>query len=330
MTDAVQRAVDAGEEKIIPADYSERELLDAAAKVREAGNGRIAEIAPMPDGSGLSVSVTGAASEAGAIPAITSAGVKVFITPNAKLMIFASRQNDTNPYRSGAKFLWSSGGNTYRCTTGIPVTHNGVKKILTAWHCGSNGNAIMRGDGTAWGTVDNDNNSRDTMMIKPTRRNSVTGHIYEGVHSSNSIKPISFPALDSYLDTVVCTSGAKTGEHCKIRIKAKNVTISVQDLDGTIYSVFPLVRAEQDNHTIAVGQGDSGGPVVAMDSLGPAPGFPGDFFNVYPMGTITAIDPNTTVACGSVDGSVPTCAWRMYYAGILDSLAHYGATILKA
>jgi hypothetical protein len=66
--------------------------------------------------------------------------------------------------------------------------------------------------------------------------------------------------------------------------------------------------------------------VVAQDSWGAGPFKPGGFVNVYPMGTISAIDPNTVVSCVSWDSGSPTCAWRMWYAGILDSLAHYGAT----
>jgi hypothetical protein len=201
--------------------------------------------------------------------------------------------------------------------------------MLTAGHCGADGLSIKRGDGVAWGTVGNDNNARDTMLITPLGRNTLGAQIYEGPHDSNTTKPISFPALDSFLDTLVCTSGAKTGEHCKIRIKQKNVMITVADSNGEPYSIFPLVKAEHDNHTVAVGGGDSGGPVVAMDSLGPAPFFPGDFVNVYPMGTITAIDTTTSVPCGPVDGTPSPCAWRMFYAGILDSLAFYGATIVN-
>jgi hypothetical protein len=48
------------------------------------------------------------------------------------------------------------------------------------------------------------------------------------------------------------------------------------------------------------------------------------------MGTISAIDPNTVVPCGSWDSGSPTCAWRMWYAGILDSLDHYNATTVTA
>lgn len=330
---AVRDTVAAQGGKIIPAVYSEHELLEAAHRVvsaqgaHRAGDGQIAEIGPLPDGSGLSASVTGHSAD---VPALSKAGVRVSVTTGARLMTLAGRQVDASPYSSGATFHWDNAGLTYRCTTGIPVLHNGSRKMLTAGHCGSNGLSIKRSDGVAWGTVNNDVNGRDTMLISPGRSVSISSSIYHGTHSSNLKKPINGAALDSYVDTLVCTSGAKTGEHCNIRIKQKNVTISVAGLDGIVYPIFPMVKAEHDNHTVAVGQGDSGGPVVAMDSMGPAPFFPGDFVNVYPMGTISAIDTNTSVPCGSVDGGPTTCAWRMYYAGILDSLAFYGATAVKA
>jgi hypothetical protein len=283
------------------------------------------EMGPLPDGSGLSIAVTGSAPEAYASAAIARAGVAVRITGGAKPMMLASRQVDANPYSAGAKFLWDLNDATYRCTTGIPISQHNARKMLTAGHCGSNGMSIKRGDGVVWGTVEQDNNSRDTMLIDPNGRNSISAKIYEGAHSSNTKKDINFGAVDSYIDTLVCTSGAMTGEHCKIRIKKKNQMIWVGNPGGLGYWISPMVMAEHDDHAVAVGTGDSGGPVVAQDAWGPINN-PGDFFNVYPMGTISALDPNTVIPCVSWDSGNPTCAWRLYYAGILDSLDYYNAT----
>jgi hypothetical protein len=109
-----------------------------------------------------------------------------------------------------------------------------------------------------------------------------------------------------------------TGEHCKIRITATDLTINVG------YLIHPVVEAVHDDQPVAAGRGDSGGPVVAQDSWGPFGG--GDFYLVYAMGTITAIDLNTEVPCGPT--YAPTqCASTMYYVDIMDSLAHYNGSI---
>ena len=155
----------------------------------------------------------------------------------------------------------------------------------------------------------------DTLLINA----NAGGQTFYGGINSSSAKPTHM-VLPSFVDTLVCTSGAMTGQHCEIRIKFINQTIKVDDEKGGFYLISPVVRAEQDAHTVAVGQGDSGGPVVAQDSI------PAGFMFVYPTGTITAEDGGTTVPCGS--SVYPTvCAWRMWYADVPSALTRYGATV---
>ena len=126
-------------------------------------------------------------------------------------------------------------------------------------------------------------------------------------------------ALNSYDDTLVCTSGSMTGEHCKIRIINQNLTINVG------YLIHPVVETMHDDGNVAAGEGDSGGPVVAQDSGGPFGA--GDFVIVYAMGTITAIDLNAEVPCGS--SYLPSvCSSTMFYVDVTKSLTYYNATIV--
>ena len=173
---------------------------------------------------------------------------------------------------------------------------------------------------TTIGTVEQDNNARDTLLIAT----STQGSTYVGAYNSSTTKP-HYMALGAYVNTLVCASGAMSGQHCNIRVKQVNQTIVVDDGTGGSYAISPVVKAEQDVHTTAVAQGDSGGPVMAQDQSTTF-GAGGIYYN-YPGGTITALDPSTSVACPPTAYSPTTCAWRMYYVDIIDSLAYCGAVM---
>jgi len=186
--------------------------------------------------------------------------------------------------------------------------------MLTAGHCGDNGDTVYNGTGaTVMGTVSGDDNTKDSMIINT----SAAGRIYVDGFNSNTSKPVKM-AFNSYQDTLVCTSGAMTGEHCKIRIKNIGLTINVG------YSIHPVVKAVHDDGLAAVGEGDSGGPVVSQDSGGFMGN--GDFVLVYAQGTITALDLNGQVSCASLYPT--TCSKTMFYVDIMDSLAYYNSNIV--
>lgn len=88
----------------------------------------------------------------------------------------------------------------------------------------------------------------------------------------------------------VCTGGANSGEHCNIEV----VNTSVSFNDGTGNGNVSTIEGEQmTSGAIAVIQGDSGGPVIALSSTA------GD---VYAAGMIQAVAGTTSTgsACGSV------------------------------
>ena len=90
------------------------------------------------------------------------------------------------------------------------------------------------------------------------------------------------------------------------------------------YLIHPVVMAVHDDGLAAVGEGDSGGPVVSQDSGGLMG--KGDFVLVYAQGTITALDLNGQVACASLYPTV--CSKTMFYVDIMDSLAYYNSSIV--
>lgn len=298
--------------RILPADYSRRELL-AAAQVVAVQPGVIA-VGPLGDGSGLSVSTDGSLDDLRNLPAVRDAGIP--LVPKARRPVLAGRQNSVAPHFGGAAFTFPTSGGTGMCTTGFAVrlVRERVPRLLTAGHCGSDEDTVYTGTGQLMGTVRGDHDPMDIMLIDT----NAAGRIWEGSYNSNNHKPVHM-AIGTYLDTLVCTSGAMTGEHCNIRITMADLYINVG------YIIGPLVEAEHDFGTVAAGRGDSGGPVVAQDSWGPLGH--GDFVLVYPMGTITAIDALSMVPCGS--SFAPTdCSDTVYYVGIMDALNYYDATIV--
>jgi hypothetical protein len=52
------------------------------------------------------------------------------------------------------------------------------------------------------------------------------------------------------------------------------------------------------------------------------------FLLVYPLGTITAIDPAAIVPCDAAQFSWTTCSSRVYYADINLALTRYSAVIV--
>ena len=247
-------------------------------------------------------------------PAVKATGVRVVVGTGQRPAL-ASRQSSASPHYGGATYTYQVNGQTYLCTTGFAVRIGRATRMLTAGHCGSDGMTTYSGSGAVMGTVSGDNNARDTMLINTAS----AGHTYVGSYTSSTSKPV-YTALPSYVDTLVCSSGAMTGQHCNIRVKAVNQTITVSNGSGGSYAISPVVKAEHDAQGVAVGQGDSGGPMMAQDSQF------GIVIN-YAMGTITALDLAVEVPCGA--SLYPTnCSWRMWYVDITKSLGYYGASIV--
>jgi hypothetical protein len=281
---------------VLPARYSERELL--AESNRLARQPGVTAVAPNADGSGLSLSLRSRSFAEGAMRAST---IKVTSTTVATPAL-ASRGNDSPPYWGGAR--WNG------CSTGFAIAIAGVTKMLSAGHCAANGNAAYDGGGDYMGTVSGDNNAYDRLYVNTTSG----GRIYDGgVGTGEFSKPV-VAATHSYVGDWLCTSGAYSGARCNIQVKAVNQTINVG------YTIYQIVRAEQVDHTNAVGNGDSGGPVFSLST---------DPNKVIAKGTNTAIDTSTAVACTGVpSGGGRTCAWRFYYVDIVNSLSAYGASLV--
>jgi hypothetical protein len=215
--------------------------------------------------------------------------------------VLFTRQNDSSPYWGGAR--------TQNCTTGWAIWWNGDSRILSAGHCGNNGNNIFDGGGDFMGPVINDNDARDTHMI------DVRGHgrVWDGPWTETSFTKAVRGATFSNVGNWVCSSGSRSGIICNIRVIANNSSWS---------GVFPMVYADQQNGVSGAGQGDSGGPVFEL----PSP----DDGRVFAKGTITGGVDGTFVPCTGEVWAGRICSWRFVYADVTQSLGFYGATILTS
>jgi hypothetical protein len=336
----VQRAVDKARRemgvRVLPAAHSERELLEVARRLaKEPG---VTSVGPKVDGSGLRLGYAGNRTSAEAVPAIRDAGVDIEVErseyvraaslaqPSQCALRPVTRQVDWCPYSGGAKYTFQQDGETYRCTTGWPVRFNwtpggsGVQYQLTAGHCGSDGLVVNNGAGAVMGTVEQDTDSRDLMLIKTPSAPTM----FAGTWNSNVLKTVS-GVRGNYPGAYMCTSGSVSGQHCDLVVEDTNQEINLLADDGTTYPVAPMVVAASRNGTVAVARGDSGGPVAAQDAVVPGAGLTLPY--VYGVGTISAGEDEVECPRGTV-AQATTCFQRVWYAPLQESLAHLNVSLI--
>jgi hypothetical protein len=303
----------------LSARYSAAEL--ASENTRLGADSRVFTSSPNVDGSGITVTV-GNDADAEAIRA--TAQVAATVNVDAKPQLLFDRQNDITPYWGGARWDNLSGG--VYCSTGFAVDFFGQRKMLTAGHCGSNGNVARIGaPGQPNTTLSLDVNPRDTLMINkpPPAFSNFDGRIYSGGIYSNTSRDVVFnsPAID-YVGNWICTGGARTGEHCNAQVTLVNTTV---------LGITPLTYAVAGVNTCIAAPGDSGGPTYSFGT---------SLATVRGRGTITAGTLNT--ACVADSGTrvpppiITTGSRVVWYAPLqrplfdphVGSLQFYGATFL--
>ncbi len=295
--------------RLLPAAFSEKELVALAATVHGPG---VVATGPLPDGSGISVSVTGAAVPEAAVTLARAAGARVVVEPHTQApKPFYHRQDDKAPYYGGAMYHHPVGPYTAYCSTGFAVKVGKVSKILSAAHCGVDGETLKDGGGQVMGTFEGDNNTNDIILIDAP----AAGKVFVGPHTSGVSEKI-IGALGPMVGLWVCTSGANSGDHCNVKVTHTNQSAVFQTGEGT-FTISPLVRAEEYDHEIAAAQGDSGGPVIV-------PTQHPDLHRA--AGTITG-GGGVVDDCGPMQLPSSECGWYIYYVDITTSLNYYGATL---
>ncbi|SCG56742.1 chymotrypsin family serine protease [Micromonospora rifamycinica] len=294
--------------RVLPAAYTRRELVAAAAKLRRSAGDKLTTVGPRADGAGLLVGtqngLPGAASLAG-VPVTVQTGVAA--AP-------ATRWDDTAPWWGGA--AWRNTATGGGCSTGFGVFRAGAARVLSAAHCANINVVAADPTGQTIGAVGVRNTGTDTLLLTASAGGRVFNNSTDA--AGNVVSEFNnqvIGALASQVGNFVCTSGAYSGTRCSIQVKARDLCINVRDFA----TVCGQVQAESTTRTNAVGQGDSGGPVEIVNGA--------NTLQVWATGTNTAIDDtNTLTAC---TGYVPTgrkCAWRMYYEDIISGMAGVGAS----
>ena len=250
---AVADARRAAPVRIATATHSLAELRAAGDRLRTSLAERKPRIKYAVDGSRVVVDVAGGAGFTTAqVPAV---GVPVEVVDRGA-KVLTSRRDDWPQWKGGADQI---NGNS-RCTTGFAVRNADAEFILTAGHCGSNGNTIRDGVGEFVGTFTGDRDDHDIALIHtPGGADNV---MYVGGLDSNAVTTVEgwdwvFPG--EYL----CQSGGSSardtgGPVCGLRVEKFNTDSG------------DAVEARQVDGRPAVRGGDSGGPVFGPSASGNA------------------------------------------------------------
>ncbi|MCG5472636.1 S1 family peptidase [Micromonospora sp. LAH09] len=294
--------------RVLPAPYSQRELVAAADRLRAAAGDRITTVGPRADGAGLLVGT-----QDGLLGATALAGVPVTVQTGVAAAP-ATRWDDTAPWWGGA--AWRNTATGGGCSTGFGVFQGGVARMLSAAHCANLNVLATDPTGQTIGIVGTRNTGTDTLLLA----GSSGGRVFNNSTNAAGAVVSEFSnqvigAQASQVGNFVCTSGAYSGTRCSIQVKARNLCINVRNF-GTVCG---QVQAESTTRTNAVGQGDSGGPVEIVN--------PANTLQVWATGTNTAIDDtNTVTTCTGYVTTGRVCAWRMYYEDIFSGMAGVGAS----
>lgn len=184
---------------------------------------------------------------------------------------------DSTPYYGGDRIVSVQviGGVNYvvQCTT----TGQYPGGEMTAGHCGPSGTNWLQGYyDTTTGSIYN-TGPMGTGSNVHWSNNDIDGQILTG----GSYYPAVWEATSStdysaYLvaggyqsQSSVCTDGSFTGYTCGAMVTVVDLCANITQDDGTVIHVCGLVEAQNTTKTI-VQSGDSGGPVLTMDSTGKA------------------------------------------------------------
>ncbi|MER6627696.1 hypothetical protein ABT301_05550 [Streptomyces sp. NPDC000987] len=324
--------------KVVSARYSRAELLNESHRLQAAKD--LAQIAPRVDGSGLDVKLAAHHRKSTSSPTVRelAARSRVNVTVNPHPVTIGSGAVETaRPVPRASKHsltTWTNpcptlnyfpyyvdcrayekangpraGARLMECTNGFTIiTGTGQYRVLIAAHCGQVGDPLHRIDGTVAGLVEVRDEESDTAITNVSGpRNSM----WIGNYKSVTAKTVA-GASASFVDNLVCTSGAHSGEVCNIRVTETGLFANFPD--GTVHG--PFVRALQQDGLSAGGSGDSGGPVFEY--------VPGQSY-VLAKGVFNGSIAGAPVQCN--DPLQATCSADIMYADITETLKRFGARI---
>ncbi|HEV2783834.1 MAG TPA: hypothetical protein VGX25_30990 [Actinophytocola sp.] len=292
-------------------------------KVLEEGTGLVAGVEPY-DGSFNPGQAQQLLTAAAGVP------VTVDVSPQN---VLAGRLDDTAPWFAGGRITAPGFG---QCSTGFGIVDAGTRTreyMLTALHCFAPGTQVRNGDGTRiLGPVVNTRPLQDSELISVAQAgtSTFTGGV-GGVGAAEGSVVVRNPGRNVRNTTVACTSGASTGENCALNVIATNVREILRFVQigpfgrrivrdvvvkaGMVDATSTVVR-RNGQLAVAVGQGDSGGPVLTDSSR-----------DRLALGIISSLDPRALVSCGLFAAPRKLCASTVRYADINVLLNTYVAAL---
>ncbi|MFJ8473745.1 S1 family peptidase [Kitasatospora sp. NPDC094011] len=214
---------------------------------------------PASDGTGLTVTYTperrpGLTGEQVAARAAELAGVPVTAAPSTAPSATATRHADASPWSAGAELTTPTGA---FCSSGFGAWRGRTPVLLTAAHCGTSG-TYKTGAGTTIGTAADSDTGLDITVVNTT--GTPSGRFYDGTwdNAAGYSKRV-VGAGHNNVGGLVCDSGAMSGVHCGLKVTR---TEYAADVEGTWHKDMDVAE-RTDGTTVAVAQGDSGGPVFA-------------------------------------------------------------------
>ncbi|HEV7949048.1 MAG TPA: S1 family peptidase, partial [Glaciihabitans sp.] len=228
--------------------------------------------------------------------------------------VFLDRQNDYAPW-NGGDFITNGRGD---CTSGIPV-HNpgGARYLVTAGHCFAVGEVIRNksvriplGTNNIIGPVAVRDFLTPYSLDAELINTNSSPYTWRGGTAGQSPTTKSFAgALTSPIGAPVCHSGAFEGDRC-FTIQQNGIT---KQIEG--YWLSSLVRATGSDPQ-AVGQGDSGGPVVRMIGN-----------SMYGVGTVTAGEGVWTTCSNWSPQTSRKCYPTLLYTDLGPTLTKWGISV---
>jgi streptogrisin D len=293
MAAAVTEARRAGPVAVKAAAYSHAELERAQAKITAAAQAEHSDIQAVgvaDDGSGLVVEKMTQATaatmratltkekgvsgkNADALLADLSLDVPVSVkTAAGPVTLLSSREDDWSPWNGGVQYETWRGLDQRSdwCSTGFGVWKGSQTYVLTADHCMSapGGDRAYNGHfgGCCFeeiGPVYQSNPGKDMLLINA--RGSAL--MFDGGVNSNWTKTVHSWGY-RVRDELLCTSGSKSGVICGDKTNRYEWDVYACDSDGDCFTLHDMARADNINGQCVGVNGDSGGPVFALDGNG--------------------------------------------------------------
>lgn len=234
------------------------------------------------------------------------------------------RANDSAPWNGGDFITDALTGD---CSSGYGA-HRAVQYMITAGHCFQRGRQILNGSTTQSDLMNGQlfgnfmplgpvtskaGGNLDAEIIRTSAFGGSSKLVYAGSSTSSERDAVS-GTIVTPRGRQVCQDGAFEGEICGLVVRNSN-PICINTNDGRFCHIHKAVNTKG---RIAVGQGDSGGPVFR---------FQGSLLKA--TGIVTAQGPasNCPTYQGPHGDLGRQCSSILYYTTIQTILSHFGLTI---